>query len=183
MATVIINGDAVDAGQDDNLLELARSKGAHIGFVCDGRGLCATCECTVVKGANQLSEPNEVEKHWLNEEELADGQRLACQAKVTGNGQVEIVTRAEDARRRVMALLQGDLKTARIDELLAGASVEVVNFPFKAVSQVPRIFQMLPNIPGIVNYANDFGRTFARQAFGVMPKKAESATQTIEIES
>jgi ferredoxin len=96
--TIIINDKPVEADLGEGLLTVARREKAHIGFICDGNGLCTTCECLVLEGAENLSEPNDVEKVWLPESRLKKGYRLACQANIEGKGPVTILTRAEFMR-------------------------------------------------------------------------------------
>ncbi len=99
MTTVIINDVAVEALPGDGLLDVARRNRAHIGFVCDGNGLCTTCECLVLVGAENLSVPNRAERDWLPPARLAKGYRLACQSTLNGLGPVAVLTRAEEVRR------------------------------------------------------------------------------------
>ena len=61
MSKVTINDETSDAAAGDNILKLARRMGAHVWFVCDGRGLCRSCECRVISGADQLSPPTKME--------------------------------------------------------------------------------------------------------------------------
>jgi ferredoxin len=101
MPTVVMNDSKVEAQIGEVLLNVARREAAHIGFVCDGNGLCQTCECRVVQGAQHLNPPNEVERIWLTDEQLEEGRRLACQASVRGPGPIEVETRAEEFRRYI----------------------------------------------------------------------------------
>ncbi len=99
MANLIINDVPVEVLPGEGLLTVARREGAHIGFVCDGNGLCTTCECRVLAGRENLSPPNEVERTWLPVRRLQRGYRLACQSQVVGEGEVRVLTRAEELRR------------------------------------------------------------------------------------
>jgi len=57
--------------------------------VCGGRGLCATCHVKVMEGQQALSPLNQRERTTLALLSGADGSsRLACQAKVLGEGVV-----------------------------------------------------------------------------------------------
>jgi ferredoxin len=95
----------MDAKLGERLLDVARRNGAHIGFVCDGSGICQTCQCRVLSGAEFLSPPNDAEKAWMPESRLNDGNRLACQAGLRGVGPVEVLTTVEELRRQVFAVL------------------------------------------------------------------------------
>lgn len=54
------------------------------------RGTCARCRCYVSEGMEHLTEPNDAEWIRLEPEELEEGYRLACQAKVQSAGRVKI---------------------------------------------------------------------------------------------
>lgn len=99
MADLIINDVPVEANLGEGLLMVARRNRAHIGFVCDGNGLCTTCECRVLEGQDNLSPPNNVERTWLPQRRLERGYRLACQSYLARPGRVRLVTRAEEFRR------------------------------------------------------------------------------------
>ena len=99
MTQVRINDDAIEAHAGENVLELARRHGSHIWFVCDGRGLCQTCECRILEGAGNLRVPTDLETRVLSDERRSAGFRLACQASIAGTGPVSLISRAEELRR------------------------------------------------------------------------------------
>jgi ferredoxin len=106
MPDVILNDETYDVEPGQVLLDVARKHAAHIGFICDGNGLCQMCECRVVSGAEHLSPPNEAEKTWLTQEQLDEGRRLCCQTSLRGRGPVTVITRAEELRRQADAIFQ-----------------------------------------------------------------------------
>lgn len=71
------------------VMALAERHGVDFASNCR-RGTCARCRCKVLEGAGFMSEPNEAETLRLMPEEIADGYRLGCQARVTGDGPVRI---------------------------------------------------------------------------------------------
>lgn len=99
MVEVTINDVVVEAEAGDGLLDVARRHKAHIGFVCNGNGLCTTCELRVISGRKNVSLPNKIEYDWLPKSRVARGYRLACQTTLTGTGPVTVMTRAEELRR------------------------------------------------------------------------------------
>ncbi len=99
MRNLIINDELVEADLGEGLLAVARRNRSHIGFVCDGNGLCTTCEYRIMDGAENLSEPNDIERTWIPTHRLEKGYRLACQSSLMGRGEVRILTRAEELRR------------------------------------------------------------------------------------
>jgi len=74
------------------LIDAAKRLGAPLGTGCvRGKGDCATCLVHVSIGADLLSIPGSIEQTVLGEQ-LIEGFRLACQAKIEGSG--EVVVRA-----------------------------------------------------------------------------------------
>ncbi|WP_068775982.1 2Fe-2S iron-sulfur cluster-binding protein [Paenibacillus sp. FJAT-26967] len=71
------------------ILELAREHKVDWGFNCT-RGTCARCRCHVSEGMEHLTEPAEIELVRLEPEEIEEGFRLSCQAKVLSAGMVKV---------------------------------------------------------------------------------------------
>ena len=69
------------------LLELAEAHRAGWLSNCR-RGTCARCRCLVTEGMEFLSAPNEAETERLTPEELEQGYRLGCQARVERAGRI-----------------------------------------------------------------------------------------------
>lgn len=117
MAQVEINDEMMEAKLGELLLDIARRNAAHIGFGCDGGGLCTMCECRILSGADQLNPPTEAEHIWLPASRLADGYRLGCQAALRGPGPVRILTRAEELRRQLSAIFSPPAGTTASDHV------------------------------------------------------------------
>lgn len=146
MVQVEINDEIIEAKLGERLLAVARRNASHIGFYCDGNGLCTMCECRVLSGADQLNEPTEVEHTWLTDERLADGYRLGCQAATRGVGPVRVLTRAEEMRRQLDAVLNPPPGTTAVDNLGPLLSnIGAVNWqhigrwPFNLISSMQRL--------------------------------------------
>jgi ferredoxin len=82
------------------LWDAAKRLGVRLPTECGGRGECDTCAVTVEEGATLLSGLTEAERVRLSPERLAEGERLACQAKVERGGNlvlrpVPVTERAE----------------------------------------------------------------------------------------
>ena len=73
-------GKAGAAKPNETILDVARRVGAPLGNSCGGVGVCARCKVRVLEG--ELSPPTSVE---LKFGKLEEGERLACQAVVTGD--------------------------------------------------------------------------------------------------
>ncbi len=68
------------------LLDHALQEDIDMGFSC-ARGTCARCRCWIKEGGALLAPPTDAEWDRLEEQELADGYRLGCQAVVITAGQ------------------------------------------------------------------------------------------------
>jgi len=181
MANVTINGEPAAADVGEDLLSVARRQGAVIGFLCDGRGMCTTCQCQVLAGAGELTPPNEVERAWLTDEQIAQDERLACQARVAGEGPVAVVTAAEQLRQQLRDLATAGigprtpLQLGRlVSGLGAGATQVARGFPNNIVRTWPRFFEMPPHLPGMIKYLVDSGRVVTR---ALQPGAGEGATK------
>lgn len=101
MTVVTINGIPHFAAQGTRLQEALT--GEHgFSMPCGGHGRCGKCR---VKAQGKLSMPGQTERKFLSEEELAEGIRLACLAKVEGDCSVELTER-EPAQVRVGGEMQ-----------------------------------------------------------------------------
>jgi ferredoxin len=72
-------GTSAAAKDNETILDVARRASAPLGNSCGGVGVCARCKVRVLSG--ELSPPTSVE---LRFGKLEEGERLACQAVVTG---------------------------------------------------------------------------------------------------
>jgi adenylate cyclase len=71
-----------------SILELSRLSDVPHAQVCSGRGRCGTCRVRIESGAEGLSPMSEAERGTLVRVSAGAGERLACQACVTGAGVV-----------------------------------------------------------------------------------------------
>ena len=158
MSRLTINDEIVEAGSGENLLGLARRHGSHIWFLCDGRGLCRTCEFRVLSGGEHLSPPSAIERESLSESRRAEGYRLACQAAVKGPGDVTILSTVEHLRRQAIRLDLPDLFAE-----LTRFSVDFSNgLTGSATEAIPRLISTPPSLPGVERYVRDGLRMIAR---------------------
>ncbi|NNJ11659.1 (2Fe-2S)-binding protein [Chloroflexales bacterium ZM16-3] len=141
MPMVVVNGVTMEAKVGERLIDVARRNGAHIGFVCNGAGICQTCQCQVLSGAENLSPVNVSEQAWLTESRLSEGHRLACKTAIRGAGTVEVRTKAEDLRRQVIAVINPPADSNPVAQLgplvqyvVRMATDEVSRFPFNAIT-------------------------------------------------
>ncbi len=87
-----INGTVVETKRQGSLLELMLEAGAFVDAPCGGKGRCGKCR---VAASGELSLPTEAERRLLSPAELADGIRLACEAKPLGDVQVRTLSRTD----------------------------------------------------------------------------------------
>ncbi|TBL79762.1 2Fe-2S iron-sulfur cluster-binding protein [Paenibacillus thalictri] len=71
------------------ILDLALKHDVDWGFSCS-RGTCARCRCLVTEGMDYLAAPTDEELDRLEPEELDQGFRLGCQAKVKQAGHIAV---------------------------------------------------------------------------------------------
>lgn len=96
MKQVVIDGAAepVSIRTNQRLLDALAVSGTKLLMACGGKGLCATCHVYVKAGAEKLSPLTPREQGSLRMlSERRPNSRLACQAKVTGEGVVVAVPR------------------------------------------------------------------------------------------
>jgi len=71
-----------------SVLELSLLNDVPHAHVCSARGRCGTCRVHVDSGAQSLSPQNDIENATLARVHASAGDRLACQARVLGDGVV-----------------------------------------------------------------------------------------------
>jgi len=75
---------------DGTVLDHARRLGIEINAECGGEGRCGQCIVRIDKGAEALSPPTAAERQFS----LAPSERLACQARIVGPGDVSLFVRS-----------------------------------------------------------------------------------------
>jgi ferredoxin len=77
------------------LIDAARRMGVALGEGCTiGKGECPSCLVSVKTGVTLLSAPSAAELRQLDEEDLAQSHRLACQVKLQFPGEVVVMPSA-----------------------------------------------------------------------------------------
>ena len=69
-----------------SILELSLMNDVPHAHVCSARGRCGTCRVHVATGAQALTPLNDIERGTLARVHAGEGARLACQARVLGEG-------------------------------------------------------------------------------------------------
>jgi ferredoxin, 2Fe-2S len=83
-------GKTITVRRGDNLLWSAIKNRVAIKHRCGGKGTCKTCKVQILTKDALLSAPSLKEVKMLGEEELSQGFRLACQARVYETIEVRI---------------------------------------------------------------------------------------------
>ncbi len=93
------------------VLQAARSLGVDIDSVCGGRGICGRCQVLVAEGefakhgissrATSLSPFSEPEKRFSRRQNLAEGRRLSCSAKIEADVVVDVPSSSQVHRQVV----------------------------------------------------------------------------------
>lgn len=79
--------DPVVVLTNSRVTEVLLAKQERLVMACGGKGLCATCHCYVTQGQDKLSPMTPRERQALQMlAERRPNSRLACQAKVVGEG-------------------------------------------------------------------------------------------------
>lgn len=77
----------VEGKKGESLLKIALDNMLPMEHACGGNGFCTTCMCEVKAGGDLLNERNDREE---NMGITNDPYRLGCQARVDGEGEIEI---------------------------------------------------------------------------------------------
>jgi ferredoxin len=81
--------------QGTYLIEAAKRMGAPLGAGClAGKGDCPSCVVAVKAGGSLLSLPTNIENKLLGTVGLSDSLRMACQAKIEGQGDIILMVTA-----------------------------------------------------------------------------------------
>jgi ferredoxin len=79
-----------EAKPDETVLDVARRAGVPLGNSCGGIGICGRCKVQVLRGAETLTPPTQIESRWAAAKGFEIDERMACQAVV--RGEVEVTT-------------------------------------------------------------------------------------------
>jgi ferredoxin len=169
MAELELNGERIEASPGETLVQVARRHGSHVWFLCDGRGICQTCECRVTAGAENLEEPTQLERVGLGERRRREGYRLGCQARLAGSGPVSAVSRAEELRRRARDLLSSSGEESlwkRIwslgDDSLSATADLMIGAALVSPQAIIQILRSPPTSARVADYVRDTLRLAGR---------------------
>ena len=81
----------VEVADGEDLLEASRRVDAPVQTLCNGIAACIQCRVKIVEGGENLSAPESLEKDRIGNIFHITGERMACQARVSGDVVVEIM--------------------------------------------------------------------------------------------
>ena len=87
---VIGREEEVDAPEGSSLLVCLQQAGCPISTSCGGQATCGLCRLTVTRGFQFLTPVNAKEVGHLGNVAKVVNIRLACQAVITGDGEIEV---------------------------------------------------------------------------------------------
>lgn len=86
MVTIrFLNRPSIDVEGGSNLMKALLDGGVPVASSCGGDGVCRKCVLKIVKGAENLPVPNELEEHLIDRDSLTKNQRISCQVVVNGD--------------------------------------------------------------------------------------------------
>lgn len=157
MPKVIMNNVEYDGAVGERLVDVARRNAVHMGYMYDGAGafLIESTACRVLRGAESLNPPTEVEQSWFQQSWLDAGHRLASEATITGSGTIEILSRAEELRRQTLAIFSppegttaGENAGLLVNNMTRIVMNQLVRFPSNVLSATTLMTKPAPNASG-----------------------------------
>ncbi len=95
MARIVIknlNNRTIEARNNNSqyVLNIIHENNIDWMYACGGKGRCTTCKFIVLKGASNLSSLTAAEESYFNNGQLQQGERLACQCKISGDITIQV---------------------------------------------------------------------------------------------
>ncbi len=82
--------ELLEVDPSKSLLEVVQDHFIDWMHACGGKGRCTTCKMIVVEGLSQLSRLTSAEIRYRDLGQLAENERMACQARVLGSCRIRI---------------------------------------------------------------------------------------------
>jgi uncharacterized 2Fe-2S/4Fe-4S cluster protein (DUF4445 family) len=114
-------GQRITCENGESILDAAQRGGVMLAAVCGGAGICKRCMVRIMSGA--VTPPLSIETARLTEEEIADGWRLACHAKMLGDVRVYVPVESMTTSQRTQTECQ-DPKVD-LDPVVHGIQVKI----------------------------------------------------------
>jgi uncharacterized 2Fe-2S/4Fe-4S cluster protein (DUF4445 family) len=170
VARIEIDGKDITAKIGSNLLENVLSSQVYVSSICGGRGACGKCRVIVKRGREYLSPLSDIERIYLNPQEIEKGYRLACRAKITGSGKVLIEVPEESKIEPQKLLVKGyevkvplaplvkkyfiSLKQATLNDVRPDADRLLDALKNLSLDELSISYSVLAELPEIIRRAN-----------------------------
>jgi ferredoxin, 2Fe-2S len=90
VVTFLPAGRRIEAVLGESIFALARRSQVAITTACVGKASCGLCRVKILAGEAELSPLNADERKHLGNVYFLTKQRLSCQARVTGDGEITV---------------------------------------------------------------------------------------------
>jgi uncharacterized 2Fe-2S/4Fe-4S cluster protein (DUF4445 family) len=142
LASIILPTEriTVQVRPGETLASALSRAGVRLYAPCAGRGICGKCR-VVVKPGPGISPPAGIELVHLSDDELSSGVRLACQATISGEADVTVLSRVAPHEESASILTEGRAPSNRVvlDDARARVQTAFVDPESPATSDWDRI--------------------------------------------
>ena len=80
----------VVASHESTILDALIVAGIQIDHSCGGNGTCGTCRIEILHGIESFFPPNNIEKEMIEDRNMKEFERLACQSHCRGSIKIKI---------------------------------------------------------------------------------------------
>ena len=88
--TFLPSGQRVECAEGESIFAVARRSQIAITTACVGKATCGLCRVKIVGGESLLSPFNADERKHLGNVYFITKQRLSCQARIVGSGEITV---------------------------------------------------------------------------------------------
>jgi len=150
------SGRRVGARISSTVLEVAQNNGVGIRSECGGKQACGKCRI-IVNDQSGLNRVTDREKLVLSEDEISNGYRLACEARLTSGADKVTVMVPEESRLRPRRFTEwGEEKRVRLGPMVKKYPVTVKKPSLESkISDVERLLGVLWKEQGLVDLKVD----------------------------
>ena len=113
-----------EANNGELAADVAAAAGVGIGRHCGGAGVCGKCRVRVMRGT-PFAPLTRTEENLLTAEEIDNGVRLSCCAKIVKSGAVHVVDRVKSAGHSILEGFSRDISEWSPDRGGCGVAVDI----------------------------------------------------------
>ncbi len=116
------SGITVDAQDGETIHEAAARGGVRIARPCGGSGVCGKCR---VKVRSCVGPPTETERRVLDKDALDEGIRLACMARISGEGEIVVLDELDHKGSKILSEISEEQLSWEPDSKGCGAAFDI----------------------------------------------------------